>query len=87
MSRGLIARSVSQSAAREIFQNFRAQGEENLRACKKNFNFFLSGDFSPSTERDDAIIFCLTSLFIDSIHSNSCNKSPLQQSMKNGKGE
>jgi hypothetical protein len=31
------------------------------------------------------LIFLLTSFFIDSIHSISCNKSPLQISMKNGR--
>jgi hypothetical protein len=43
------------------------------------------GDFSTSFECMRKFIFLLTSFFINSIHSISCNKSPLQISMKNGR--
>jgi hypothetical protein len=35
------------------------------------------GDFSVSMEHALHFIFLLTSIFIDSIHSISCNKTPL----------
>ena len=53
--------------------------------------FFLArvtrGDFGASLNALDSIIFFLTSFCVDSIHSISCNKRPLQDSMKNGKEE
>ena len=53
--------------------------------------FFLAratrGDFGASWSALDSIIFFLTSFCVDSIHSISCNIRPLQDSMKNGKGE
>jgi hypothetical protein len=49
-------------------------------------NFFLS-DFGIAPSRFSIIIFFLTSLFIDSIHSTSCNKRPLQIFHEEWKGE
>jgi|ERR1700691_409540 hypothetical protein len=45
-----------------------------------------SCDFGATLRAPVSIIFLLTSLCVDSIHSISCNKTPLQNSMKNGKG-
>src|SRR5208337_1550746 len=44
-------------------------------------------DLGVSSRTSASIIFLLTSFCVDSIHSNSCNRSPLRNSMKNGKGE
>src|SRR5467141_786658 len=44
-------------------------------------------DFGASLQAPVSIIFLLTSFCVDSIHSISCNKTPLRNSVKNGKGE
>jgi hypothetical protein len=45
------------------------------------------GDFGTPLHASVSIIFLLTSFCVDSIHSTSCNKTSLRNSMKNGKGE
>jgi hypothetical protein len=45
-----------------------------------------SRDFGATLHTTFSIIFLLTSFCDDSIHSTSCNKTPLRNSMKNGKG-
>src|ERR1700674_5302116 len=44
-------------------------------------------DFGASVHALVSIIFLLTSFCVDSIHSISCNRRPLRNSMNNGKGE
>jgi hypothetical protein len=54
-------------------------------------NFFVGvserSDFGASMRVAFTLIFLLTSVCADSIQSNSCDRRPLQDSMKNGKGE
>ena len=78
-----------------LFFVLRARTSSRLAFCK-NCNviasrFFLAqvtrGDFGATCSARNSIIFLLTSFCVDSIHSISCNKRPLQDSMKNGKGE
>src|SRR5215472_6077989 len=49
-----------------------------MKQHSKNFSCVVTfGDFSARIERACIVIFLLTSFFIDSIHSDSCNKRPL----------
>src|SRR5256885_10983806 len=54
-------------------------------ASSKTFSRSLIVTFVHLLHRFACFIFCLTSLFIDSIHSNSRNKRPLRSSMNNGR--
>src|ERR1700691_1606377 len=71
----------------------RFANDEQLMTCDSStiMQFFSAHDspcdFGTPFHASVSIIFLLTSFCVDSIHSTSCNKTPLRNSMKNGKGE
>src|ERR1700758_5516936 len=66
-------------------RKFHRRAPQFLPRAPGNFSPEQHGDFSVRSEDVPSIIFFLTSLFNDSIHSISRNKRSLQQSMKNGR--
>jgi len=55
-----------------------AFGRERVKWCSRIFDREVThGDFSAVFDPTRNTIFLLTSIFIDSIHSNSCNIRPL----------
>src|SRR5438445_13861640 len=67
------------------------KGDHGGVSCDGTLTFSLRAsracDFGASLHALVSIIFLLTSFCVDSIHSISCNRRPLRNSMNNGKGE
>src|SRR4029077_11032559 len=94
LARVRAAQSAS-SAASLLFERARGghnvMGDHGKVSCDvtRTFSWRASRacDFGASVHALVSIIFLLTSLCVDSIHSISCNRRPLRNSMNNGKGE
>jgi len=75
--------SIPRDRARES-ERLEPARSSSKKILLANFHF---SDFGTTIMRSRIIIFFLTSLFNDSIHSTSCNRRPLQIFHEEWKGE